>query len=174
MSRSLCRLMTAMLFSLGALNAHALLVLPFPCQDEPSSEACVADEGPNTSETGALVGAAILQKLADAQPEHAVALLASDFIEQWTTAWVTFPVPEVIEEQIALLDPEDFDAWLEWLCNGLHPNAPLQPVIDFQQVPVLVVSSFAAADATVVPLPASIWLFASAVLGLATGGRRRQ
>ncbi|MGB5325154.1 MAG: VPLPA-CTERM sorting domain-containing protein [Pseudomonadales bacterium] len=174
MFKSLRRFTTAMLFSLAALHAHALLVLPFECQFDSFNEACVPGEGPNTSEQGALIGAAILQKLVDAQPEYAVDLLASDFIEQWTAAWVTFPVPQVIEEQIALLDPDDFNAWLEWLCNGLHPNAPLQPVIDFQQVPVLVVSSFTPANASVVPLPASIWLFASAVLGLTMGRKRRQ
>lgn len=156
-----------------ALQAQALVVLPPECQLSPVSEFCLPGEEPSPAPLGELVGTAIFQKLIHANPENTAELLSSNFVENWTQAWVNFPVPQLIEEQILALNPSDFEAWLDWLCTSLHPNGEPAWQTDFQQVPPLLIESSTLTNPSAVPLPASIWLFASAVLGLSIGGKRR-
>ena len=156
------------------MAAHALIELPAECQGAEFSFACEPGYGPHDSEIGLLVGNAILQKLIINDPQAALPLLASNFLQDWATAWTTFPVPAAIEAVIGGLSADDFTQWIDWLCFNLHPDAISPSSINFAAMPLLVVNSAPQVAGTAVPLPTSLWLFTSAILGLAVGGKHRK
>lgn len=171
MLNKICRMLCTLSIALAAAKAQALFALPPVCEFDPFDPICVPNGEPNLAATGELVGSALFAKLQLVNPQYSPEDEVQ-FVAEWTAAWMTFPVPLAIEQEIAALDPNNFNAWLEWLCAGLYPGQ--QPaIIDFEQAPQLVIDSFSAANSAAVPLPASAWLFASAILGLVAGRKRR-
>ena len=174
MPQTLLRLIFATLFACQALPASALFALPSECQAQDFNLACEPTEGPHDSEIALLVGNALMHKLIDNDPQLALPLLGSNFLQDWSIAWASFPVPAAIESLISGLDTDRFDEWINLLCANLHANVPPSQVINFQQMPLVVINSFPATASSTVPLPASLWLFTSAILGLAVGGKHRK
>ncbi|NNL57284.1 MAG: hypothetical protein HKO71_06000 [Pseudomonadales bacterium] len=158
-----------------ALVAQALVVLPVECELAGVDPSCIGSSEPHGSEIGLLVGNAIVDKLIASEPQLALPILESGFLHEWSQAWTSFPVPTAVESIIVALNGDEFEQWINWLCFNLQPDTTTLPIIDFSQVPALVVGSMQlTVDSTTVPLPAAAWLFASAVAGLAIGGKHRK
>ncbi len=109
MPQTLLRLIFATLFACQALPASALFALPSECQAQDFNLACEPTEGPHDSEIALLVGNALMHKLIDNDPQLALPLLGSNFLQDWSIAWASFPVPAAIESLISGLDTDRFD-----------------------------------------------------------------
>lgn len=174
MPRLLLRVACTFFCTFQVMTAQALIQLPEACQGEEFNFACEPGYGPHHSEIGLRVGNAILEKLINNDPEAALPLLATNFLQDWAAAWTSFPVPATIEAAIGGLSTHDFAQWVDWLCLNLQPDANSPSAINFAAMPLVVVNSAPQVAATAVPLPTSLWLFTSAILGLTVGGKRRK